>query len=119
MLADVGSHDLIDHEAALGGLAGELFQLVQPAQAYVDALVAELADRTAEPLTDLALASESNLISDLASCRMLLLQGGLLLLPGEQHAHQHCPARDCLQQRGANIVLQLPAVIGELDAVPR
>jgi hypothetical protein len=87
-------------------------------RAYVDALlIPQLADGTAEPLTDLALGIDRELLSELLTGGLLLLTGVLLLVPGEQHADKHCSAYDCLQQRGADIVLQLEPVIDQLDAI--
>jgi len=105
-VADVGGEHLADRRPVGRGVTGDAFQRVHAPQAQVEPVRAELVDRAGEPLGELALLGDVE-----------LLAGGLDLPPGEVGAkHQH-PAGQALQQRRPGVVLEPEPVVAELHAV--
>ncbi len=97
-----GQH-LADGGAVGGGVAGDSLQGVDAAEPHVELGVAELVDRAGEPLGDLALLGDLEL---LAAVGKLLTAVGHLPV-GEVRAHQQHHPAEPLQQGRADLVLHL------------
>jgi hypothetical protein len=103
-----GRQHLVDGEPIQRGVAGDALQRVDPAQADVELVVAELVDRATEPLGDLA---------TLVQC--VLVTAGLDVVPElpvrDGAAGEHRQPGQPLYQRGAQVVLKLEAVITSIQ----
>jgi hypothetical protein len=97
MGADICSEDGLDGASVRWRVRGDAFQGVEPAKAHVLLVVAELIDRAAESLSDLAFSAD------------------LELPPTRDRANDQQQAGDPLQQRGPSIVLQLCLPLLQLD----
>lgn len=98
MGTDICTEDGLDGASVRWRVRSDAFQGVEAAKAHVLLVVAELIDRTAESLGDLALSAD------------------LELPPSGDRADDQQEAGDTLQQRGTSVVLQLRLPLLQLNA---
>jgi hypothetical protein len=126
VLTNVGAEDFVDGGRVGRGVLGNPFQRVDTTGPYHDLLATKLIDRLGEPLSDVPLLSDRQLIVRRLELRRGRLQVvletfpvDLQLPPGDVAAEDQNQPAHSLQQHTPSIVLCADGIAGVGEGVPR